>query len=151
MQYEAQCNELFHSQRWKSPGTDWQDIRGVAGLAARHLELRDVRDILNRCGLALVSEKARERLPLMKPARRRRSFADDESTRHRIKRLVPDDAPGDGKPRGQAVDRAAISPQPVICATTSRAVSPQPRPRIEAGSRDRRLDVHSGTHSSILG
>ena len=43
-----------------------------------------------------------------------RRFADDKPTRHRIKRLIPNHAVGDGKTHGQAIDRAAIGGQTAV-------------------------------------
>ena len=62
-------DESFGWQRGKGMGADRRGIRGVLGFASRHLEFGDVRDIFNRCGFALASEKARKRLPGGKPAR----------------------------------------------------------------------------------
>ena len=70
MQYEPQAPQSLSSQRGKGMGADRRGIGCALGFASRHLELGDVRDIFNRCGFALASEKARKRLPVGKSGRR---------------------------------------------------------------------------------
>src|SRR5262245_15472263 len=60
---DAQTLEPFDRWRRELLHADRPRIAGATGLAAGHLELRDVRHVFDRRGIAAASEKARERLP----------------------------------------------------------------------------------------
>lgn len=106
VEHEAPPLVHFGPQRRDSLCADRQGIRGVVSLAPGHLELSDVGDVFNRCGIAQASKKARKGLTVVQQSGGTWRFADDESTGHGTKRLIPDQAANDRKTRDQDFDRA---------------------------------------------
>src|SRR5262245_12092849 len=138
-------------ERLKNQRADRHGSRGVAGFALRHLEFGDIRDVFNRRGVALASEKAREHLPALKTSHNASSFAHDESTSHRNERLMPDHTPGNGKTFRQAVGKAAIGFQTALCPTSFCLGASRRHTGTEAHSREKSSAIRGGGHGSLLG
>jgi hypothetical protein len=79
---------------------------GGAGFVPEHLELGNVRDVLDACGIAHASNKMGK--VVAKAIRNHTAWrmAADKATRYDAKRQLTDQATNDGIPGSQMLDRA---------------------------------------------
>src|SRR5262245_21305804 len=81
-----------------------------ASFNLRHLELRDIGHVFDRCSLAQASQEARESLAVMHQARGPRRLVRNETASHETKRLIADKSVDHRKPRDQGFDQTSSNP-----------------------------------------
>jgi hypothetical protein len=106
MQDDTQPTESVGLQRRQGQCGKRSNVRGVPGFVLEHLELSDVRDVLDTCSIAQASNKMGKLFGRTIGKHAAQWMAEDKATRCDAKRLLTDQATNDGIADSQKLDRA---------------------------------------------